>query len=60
MVLGQPPTSQQFVDSRGFVSRPWNEWFTNLTKVLNNTDSKTFVTQVSPEETDTIVYIKGE
>lgn len=60
MVLEQPPVSGQMVDSNGNITRAWNEWFTKLTTALNNTDTKTFVTGVSPTTTDTITYIKGE
>ena len=60
MVLEQPPTIFPLIEKDGTVSRPWNEWFTKLTTALNNTDTKTFVTQVSPELTDTITFIKGD
>ena len=60
MVLERPPTIGPMVDKDGKVTRAWNEWFTKLTTALNNTDTKTFVTQVSPELTDTITFIKGD
>lgn len=60
MVLETPPSTARMIDERGNVTRPWNEWFTRLAAALNNTATKEFVTQVSPETTDTITYIVGE
>lgn len=60
MVLEAPPVIAQIVDSNGNITTAWNEWLTKLTEVLNNVDTKTFVTQVSPETTENITYIKGD
>lgn len=60
MVLSKPPTTFQMIGKNGFISRPWSQWLTELTNALNNTGTKEFVTQVSPEETGIIVYIKGD
>lgn len=59
MVLEKPPTIAPIVGSDGKITRAWNEWFTKLTVAMNNTDTKTFVTGVSPTTTENITYIKG-
>lgn len=59
MVLGQPPISESLTDKNGKITRAWNEWLTKLTVALNNVDTKTFVTGVSPTTTEDITYIKG-
>jgi len=60
MVLEQPPVLSPITDSSGMITTAWNEWLTKLTAALNNTDTKTFVTGVSPTTTDDITYIKGD
>jgi hypothetical protein len=60
MVLETPPTRVKMVGIDGYITRPWNEWFTRLSAALNNTETKEFVTQASPEIKDTITYILGE
>ncbi len=60
MVLENQPAIAQMVDKSGNIKPAWNEWFTKLTAVLNNTETKTFVVSVSPTVTDDITYIKGE
>lgn len=59
MVLEPPPVLSEMVDRSGNITNAWNEWFTKLSIALNNTDTKTFVTSVSPTVTDDITYIKG-
>lgn len=60
MVLETPPSTAKLLNQDGTISRPWNEWLTRLASVLNNVETKTVVTQVSPEQTTSITYIKGD
>ena len=59
MGIEQPPIRSNLTDKDGYLTRPWRDWFQFLTDAINNTETITVVTQVSPELTEEITYIDG-
>ena len=59
MGIEDAPIRTPLTDKDGYLSRPWRDWLQAITNAINNTETITVVTQVSPELTSEITYVDG-